>query len=152
MSAENEKDKLTEQHREFCRLVVSGISQRKAYAQAFGCQLESAGQSATKLMKRAYIQEELGRLREKSQECERKRDERAIKRAIWTKHERMVKIQEWAEESAAAGKIAEALRCVQELNQMEGAYEQEVVNLSDVLGVGAVVAALQAQGSLPPVH
>ena len=145
-------DNLNEQQREFCRLVVSGISQRKAYAQAFKCQIESAGQSATKLMKKAYVQEEISRLREKAHECERKRDERAIKRAIWTKQERQVKIQEWAEESAAAGKIAEALRCVQELNKMDGAYEQEVVNLSEVLGVGAVVAALQAQGSLPPVH
>ena len=145
-------DNLNEQQREFCRLVVSGISQRKAYAQAFKCQIESAGQSATKLMKKAYIQEEISRLREKAHERERKRDERAIERAIWSKHERMVKIQGWAEESAEAGKIAEALRCVQELNKMDGAYEQEVVNLSEVLGVGAVVAALQAQGSLPPVH
>ena len=145
-------DNLNEQQREFCRLVVSGISQRKAYAQAFKCQIESAGQSATKLMKKAYVQEEISRLREKAHERERKRDERAIERAIWSKHERMVKIQEWAEESAAVGKIAEALRCVQELNKMDGAYEQEVVNLSEVLGVGAVVAALQAQGSLPPVH
>ena len=145
-------DNLNEQQREFCRLVVSGISQRKAYAQAFKCQIESAGQSATKLMKKAYVQEEISHLREKAHERERKRDERAIERAIWSKHERMVKIQEWAEESAAVGKIAEALRCVQELNKMDGAYEQEVVNLSEVLGVGAVVAALQAQGSLPPVH
>jgi len=145
-------DNLNEQQREFCRLVVSGISQRKAYAQAFKCQIESAGQSATKLMKKAYVQEEISRLREKAHERERKRDERAIERAIWTKHERMLRIQGWAEESAEAGKIAEALRCVQELNKMDGAYEQEVVNLSEVLGVGAVVAALQAQGSLPPVH
>lgn len=143
---------LNERQREFCRLVVSGVSQRQAYAQAFECKLDSAGQCATKLMKRAYIQEEVSRLRELAKDRERKRDVRAIERAIWSKHERMVRIQEWAELCAEAGKIAEALRCVQELNKMDGAYEQEVVNLQDVLGVGAVVAALQAQGSLPPVH
>ncbi len=135
------KKELTAQQREFCRLVVSGSSNRQAYAQAFGCKPVSASASATKLLKRAYIQAELSRLRAKGRDRERKRDDRAL----WTKRERMAKLQGWAEVSAEAGEIATAVKCVAELNKMDGAYEPEQLEVSGVLGVGAVIEALQSR-------
>ena len=137
------KDKLTEQHREFCRLVVSGVSQRKAYMQVFDCKPESAAACATKLMRRAYIAEEVSRLREKVRDRERKRDDKVI----WSKVERLAQLQEWAVQSAEAGEISTAVKCVAEMNKMDGAYEPEQVEVSGVLGVAAVVNALQG---IPP--
>lgn len=125
MSKEKKKE-LSAQQREFCRLVVSGASNRQAYAQAFGCKLDSASASATKLLKKAYIQTEISRLREKGRDRERKRDDRAL----WSKAERMERLQEWAERSAEAGEINAAVRCVDVLNKMDGAYEPQKVEVS----------------------
>ena len=133
------KGKLTEQHREFCRLVVSGVSQRRAYMQVFECKPDSAGACATKLMRKAYIQEEVSRLRERVRDRERKRDDKVI----WSKVERLAQLQGWAVQCAEAGEFATAVRCVAEMNKMDGAYEPEQVEVSGALGVAAVVNALQ---------
>lgn len=135
---------LNEKQREFCRLIVSGISQRKAYAQAFGCQESTAGQSATKLMKKAYIQEEISRLKAKERsrmlDRERKRDDRAI----GSKLDRMELLWGMACDSKDAGNVNEAVNCVRELNRMDGAYEQAEANVQVNVGVsvGDVVAAV----------
>lgn len=126
-------DGLTDKQREFCRLVVAGHGKAAAYRQAFGSRNDrSAATAAARLMKNVKVQEEINKLRGV-------RDENAV----LSRRERMLMLTRMASESHRAGHVADAVRCIQELNKMDGAYEPEKVEVSGALGVGAVVAALQ---------
>lgn len=139
---------LSEQQREFCRRVARGMCGRQAYAEAYGCDLRSAAAAASRLLKRDYIQAELNRLTAAARELSRERDAQAI----GDKAERMEMLWRMARDSEEAGNVSDAVGCIKELNRMDGAYEPERLEVSGVLGVGAVVAALQSRGQRPPVH
>lgn len=132
---------LSEQQREFCRLVVRGLPGAEAYRKAYGCGEKSAESGASRLLRNAKVQEELSRLRG----C-------ADRRAVMDCQERMERLSKAAEDCQREGRYGEMQRAIAELNRMDGAYEPERVEVSGCLGVGAVVAALQVKGSLPPVH
>lgn len=112
-----EKRALTPEQRVFCRLVaVENVKAGQAYKQAFNCKAASAYTLASRLLKKVEIQTEINRL---STPIERVKE----KAHIWTKAERMERLQEWAEQSVAVGKVNDAARCVDILNKMDGAYE-----------------------------
>lgn len=134
-------DNLNEQQREFCRLVVRGLPGSEAYRKAYGCGEKSAESGASRLLRNAKVQEELSRLRG----C-------ADRRAVMDRQERMERLSKAAEDCQREGKYGDMVRNIAELNKMDGAYEPEKLEVSGCLGVGAVVAALQARGQRPPVH
>ena len=112
-----EKRALTPEQRVFCRLVaVENVKAGQAYKQAFNCKAASAYTLASRLLKNVEIQTEINRL---STPIERVKE----KAHIWTKAERMERLQEWAEQSVAVGKVNDAARCVDIINKMDGAYE-----------------------------
>ena len=119
---------LSEQQREFCRRVAKGMCGRQAYAEAYGCELKSAAAAASRLLKRDYIQAELNRLTAAARELSRKRDGEAI----GDKAERMEMLWRMARDSEEAGTVGDAVRCVAELNKMDGAYEPEQVQVQAV--------------------
>ena len=119
---------LSEQQREFCRRVAKGMCGRQAYAEAYGCELKSAAAAASRLLKRDYIQAELNRLTAAARELSRKRDGEAI----GDKAERMEMLWRMARDSEEAGNVGDAVRCVAELNKMDGAYEPEQVQVQAV--------------------
>lgn len=133
---------LNEQQCEFCRLVVRGLSGTAAYMKAYpGCGEKSAESGASRLLRSAKVQEEIARLRSS-----------ADRRAVMDRQERMERLSQAAEVCQREGRYGEMVRQIAELNRMDGAYEPERVEVSGSLGVGAVVAALQVRGQLPPVH
>ena len=119
---------LSEQQRDFCRMVARGMSGRQAYAEAYGCELKSAAAAASRLLKRDYIQAELNRLTAAARELSRERDAQAI----GDKAERMEMLWRMARDSEEAGNVADAVKCVAELNKMDGAYEPEQVQVQAV--------------------
>ena len=119
---------LSEQQREFCRRVAKGMSGRQAYAEAYGWDMKSAAAAASRLLKRDYIQAELNRLTAAARELSRQRDVQAI----GDKAERMEMLWRMARDSEEAGNVNEAVKCVAELNRMDGAYEPEQVQVQAV--------------------
>ena len=112
-----EKRALTPEQRVFCRLVaIEKMKPSQAYMQVFKCKPNSASTMAGVFLKRIEIQEEINRLSMPIQQVQEKAH-------IWTKAERMERLQEWAQESAGAGDIPTAIKCVDTLNKMDGAYE-----------------------------
>lgn len=132
---------LSEQQREFCRLVVRGLPGSEAYRTAYGCGEKSAESGASRLLRNAKVQEEIARLRSA-----------ADRRAVMDRQERMERLSKAVEDCQREGKYGDMVRNIAELNKMDGAYEPEKLEVSGCLGVGAVVAALQARGQRPPVH
>lgn len=134
--------KLTAQQKLFCRLIaVDGMKQGPAYAQAFGCKGNSAGTLAGRLLKKVEIQREIQRLSTKAQQA-------AEAAGVWSKTERMERLQEWAERSAEAGEVGAAVRCVDVMNRMDGAYEPEKVAVS---AEGDLLRAMLARTNSEPM-
>lgn len=118
---------LTEQQKEFCRRVAMGQSGRSAYAAAFGCEKESsAGSSACRMLKRDYIRAEIDRLTAAARELSRQRDARAV----GDKAQRMEMLWRMARECESAGAVGDAVKCIAELNRLDGAYEPEKVQVA----------------------
>ena len=116
---------LSEQQREFCRLVAAGKSGRQAYAEAYGCDLRSAATSASRMLKRDYIAAEVSRLTEATREAARERNATRERKVIGDKADRMEMLWRMARDSEDAGNVNEAVNCLKELNKMDGAYVQE---------------------------
>lgn len=124
----NENKKLTPEQKEFCREVANGLSPRLAYIKSFDCKESAASACASRMLKRANVDKEISRLRKKAHEVHAARTEGQENRKLWTKAERMERLQEWAEQSASVGKINDATRCVDLLNKMDGSYEVTPIN------------------------
>jgi hypothetical protein len=120
MAGKNQKDEkniLSADKRVFCRLVaVEKIKPAVAYAQVFGCKENSAATLAGRLLKKVEIVDEIQRLSTSIEHIKEKA-------AIWTKAERMEKLQAWADQSVDNGDIPTAIKCVDTLNKMDGAYQ-----------------------------
>lgn len=119
---------LTEQQKEFCRLVAKGQSGRQAYAAAFGCNEASAASSASRMLKRDNIKNEISRLTAAARELSRQRDARAV----LTREQRMEMLSQSAQECRDAGDMKYMVACLAELNKMDGAYEPEKVQVAAV--------------------
>lgn len=113
----DEKRPLTPEQRVFCRLVaIEKMKPSQAYMQVFKCKPNSASTMAGVFLKRLEIKEEINRLSMSIQQVQETTH-------IWTRAERMERLQEWAQQSAGAGDIPTAIKCVDTLNKMDGAYE-----------------------------
>lgn len=132
---------LNEKVRLFCRLVVDGVKQGPAYAQAFGCKASSAGTLAGRLLKKVEVREEIERLRSRFVEVR----ERAV---LWSKEERMERLQRMAEVAAEGGEYNAACKCIDLMNKMDGAYEPTKL---EVTGDEAFRAAVLGRTGIEPM-
>ena len=132
---------LSAQERVFCGLIVDGIKQRDAYAQAFGCKTNSAGTLAGRLLKRVEIQREIQRLKLSFVEVRQKA-------VLWSKAERMERLQRMAEVAAEGGEYNAACKCIDLMNRMDGAYEPTKL---EVTGDEAFRAAVLGRTGLEPM-
>lgn len=123
---------LTEQQREFCRLVAKGMCGRQAYAAAYGCDLASAASSASRMLKRDNITAEINRLTAATREAAQERNAGRERKVIGDKMDRMEMLWRMAQDSEEAGNVGDAVKCVAELNRMDGAYEPEQVQVEAV--------------------
>lgn len=119
---------LTEKQREFCRLVAGGQSARGAYAAAFKVSEASAGPSASRMLKRDNIRAEVNRLQAAARELSRRRDAEAVGDSA----ERMEMLWRMARESEEAGNVEDAVKCIKELNRMDGSREPERLEVREV--------------------
>lgn len=114
---------MSAEQKEFCLGVAKGLAPKAAYIKAFDCKESAASASASRMLKRANIQAEINRLRLKTHEVHAARIEGRVERALWSKAERMEKLQTWADKSVENGDIPTAIKCVDTLNKMDGAYQ-----------------------------
>lgn len=80
------------------------------------------------MLKRDYIRAEIDRLTAAARELSRQRDVRAV----GDKAERMEMLWRMARVSEDAGEIGDAVKCIAELNKLDGAYEPEKVQMAAV--------------------
>ncbi len=135
---------LNDRQREFARLLATGMKQASAYRQAFDCEgmpPSTVASNASRLAKNADIQQYLANLRRE-----------ADTPAILDRQQRMVILSQMTLKAMDAGNVREAVACIAELNRMDGAYAPEKVQVSGAMGIGAVVAALQAGEAEPLVR
>lgn len=135
---------LNDKQREWCRLVAAGVSRSDAYRKAFNrseMSNDAARKAAHRLSQRDDVCHYLDKLRAEADAA-----------AVLTREERMRMLSRSAVRCENGERYGEMAKMIAELNKMDGAYEPERVEVSGVLGVGAVVAALQEGGQKPPVH
>ena len=132
---------LSAQERVFCGLIVDGVKQGAAYAQAFGCKTSSAGTLAGRLLKRVEIKEEIERLKLRFVEVK----EKAV---LWSKAVRMERLQQMAEVAQEGGEYNAACRCIDIMNRMDGAYEPTKLEVS---GDDAFRAAVLGRTAAEPM-
>lgn len=135
------KGVLSAQERVFCGLIVDGVKQGPAYAQAFGCKTNSAGTLAGRLLKRVEIKREIERLKLRFVEVK----EKAV---LWSKAERMERLQRMAEVAADGGEYNAACKCIDLMNKMDGAYEPTKL---EVTGDEAFRAAVLGRTGMEPM-
>ncbi len=132
---------LDEKQRLFCRLVaVEGLKRGAAYAQVYGCKANSAATLAGRLLKNVEVQQEIDRLSTRHNEVK-------VVAGIWSKVERLERLQEWAERCAEAGELNTAINAVKEMNKMDGAYEPERVEVAAEVCTFAALLARVKEGS-----
>lgn len=115
---------LTDRQREFCRLVVGGLSKAEAYRKAFkrpDMSQDAAYKAGGRLSKKEEVCAFLDTLRHE-----------ADSEAVLTREERMTMLSNMARQSERAGNVADAVRSIKELNKMDGAYEPEKVQVQQV--------------------
>lgn len=135
---------MTNKAKEFARLVASGVKPVEAYKSAYNrpdIDNISASKHASRLMKKDEIAARIAKV-----------DEVMDRAAMMGKQERM----EWLSEQVRAVKpglsepqeVANAIRCVAELNKMDGAYEPERVEAKvETRSFAAVMAAVSGRVS-----
>ena len=127
------RGELTEAQREWCRLVVQGVSKGDAYRKAFnknGASAAAVSKAANRLSNNAGILSYLSELRGQ-----------ADRKAILSREERMRMLSSSASLCQEGGQVQDMVRCIAELNKMDGAYEPEKVAMEvQALSVSAVLA------------
>ena len=135
---------MNEQEKEFARLLVSGMKRADAYRKAFKrpeLDTLTASKYASRTVKKCEVKEKVVKLNEQL--------DRVV---VASKQERMEALSDTMRGCKRAGDVGGMVKCIAELNRMDGAYEPEKVEMSGQLGVGAVVAAIQNAGSRPATH
>lgn len=127
------KGELTAAQEEWCRLVVQGVSKGDAYRKAFnksGASAAAVSKAAARLSHNEGILSYLSVLRGQ-----------ADRRAVLSREERMRMLSSSASLCHEGGQVNEMVRCIAELNKMDGAYEAEKVQVEvETLTVSAVLA------------
>ena len=132
---------MSENEKEFARLLVSGMKRSDAYKQAFNrpdLDSTTASKYASRVVKKCEIREQVVKL-----------NEGLDKEVVASKQERMEALSVTMRGCKRSGDVSGMVRCIAELNKMDGAYEAERVEVSGQLGVSAVVAAIQDGGCHP---
>ncbi|MBQ7022860.1 MAG: hypothetical protein IJN29_04720 [Akkermansia sp.] len=107
---------LNERQKAFARLLATGVTQSKAYRQAFDCEGRSAAavrSDAFRLAKNADVLRYVAML-----------SQRADRAAVVSRQERMERLSRAFVDCHEAGNIQDMVRCCQELNKMDGGYVQ----------------------------
>lgn len=128
---------------EFARLVFGGMSKAEAYRQAFGkpeLGAEAARKAGNRLSHDGYILERLKELGAQV-DCRAVMDRQA--RMVWLSAQ-VLAVEPGAEPPA----VANAIRCIAELNKMDGAYEPTKVETREV-GACTFEAVMAAVTDLP---
>ncbi len=127
------RGELTDCQMEWCRLVVSGMSKGDAYRKAFnksGASAAAVSKAANRLSNNEGILSFLSELRGQ-----------ADRRAVLSREERMRMLSAAASACHEGGEVQDMVRCIAELNKMDGAYEPEKVQVEvQALTVSAVLA------------
>lgn len=135
---------MSENEKEFVRLLVSGMKRSDAYKQAFNrhdLDSTTASKYASRVVKKCEIREQVVKL-----------NEGLDKAVVASKQERMEALSSTMRGCKRSGDVNGMVKCIAELNKMDGAYEAERVELSGQLGVSAVVAAIQDGGCHPTLR
>ncbi|MGN0869474.1 MAG: terminase small subunit [Akkermansia sp.] len=123
---------LNERQMDFCRLVARGLPATRAYAQAFGCSPASAASSASRLLRCDKVREFLSNLSMAAMQQAAVAQREADDCAVGDKVRRMQMLWRMAQDACDAGEVADAVRCIAELNRMDGAYEPERVQVAQI--------------------
>lgn len=136
---------LSDKQRLFCREVAKGTAPRLAYIMAFDCKESTAAANACRMLKRANIQAEISRLKDKgaAQVAEAREAGREI-RALWGRAEKMERLQSVFELSVSEGRFGDAISAIRELNKMDGDYRQAEQETNVQVNVGVSVADVVA--------
>lgn len=110
---------LNEQQLAFCREYATGISGKEAYARVYGKSGATAETGASRLLSKDKVQEELNRLRAETDT-----------RCVMSRAARMQYLSASISECHAARNYSEMVRCIAELNRMDGAYEPDKLAIS----------------------
>lgn len=132
---------LNDKQREFARLLAGGMSKADAYRKAFSrsdMTDAAAYKAGGRLSKKAEVVEFLDSLRHQSD----------IK-AVIDRQRRMEMLSRTAQDCHEAGDVKNMVRCITELNKMDGAYEPEVTKV-EVNGGFAALMDVVARGVPPP--
>lgn len=130
-------EELTDREREWCRLVVQGVSQADAYRKAFSrndMSSQASSKAAYRLSKKGVVRGYMDSLRTQADVS-----------AVLGREERMLMLSRMAVESEARRDVNGAVSCVRELNKMDGAYAQPdgvQVNVQQGVSISDVVAAV----------
>lgn len=132
---------LNDRQREFARLVACGMSKAEAYRKAFS--RSDMGDAAAykaggRLSKKAEVVEFLDSLRRQ-----------ADTRAVLDRQSRMELLSSSARNCSEAGDVQNMVRCIAELNRMDGAYAPEERRVEMQGGFGALMEVV-ARGAPPP--
>lgn len=109
-------EELTDREREWCRLVVQGVSQADAYRKAFNrsdMSAQASSKAAYRLSKKEVVRGYMDSLRTQADVS-----------AVLGREERMLMLSRMAVGRERANDVNGAVSCIRELNKMDGAYEQ----------------------------
>ena len=135
---------MNDREREFARLLVGGMKRAEAYKRAFNkpeMDDVKASKYASRVVKKREVAEQIEAL-----------NGQMDKVVVASKQERMEALSITMRGCKDTGDVHGMVKCIAELNKMDGAYEAEKVELSGQLGVGAIVAAIQGAGSRPAIR
>lgn len=121
---------LNDRQRVFARLLVQGVPQAEAYRRAFDCSGRSVAtvcSNACRLAKNADVLRLVAQLRREADGC-----------AVLDRQRRLELLSSKALDCYEAGEVADMVRCIAELNRMDGAYVPERKEVQ-VLGCFAAI-------------
>ena len=113
---------LTDRQCEWCRLVARGVSKAEAYRKAFNrndMSADAASKAAYRLSKHEGVQVFLDELRGMADVA-----------AVLGREERMRMLSRCAVRAEEGGQLGDVVRCVAELNKMDGGYAAAEVKVS----------------------
>lgn len=131
---EDDMDELNERQREFARLLVSGVSKGDAYRRVFKSKdlsYEAARKRGQRLSQKEAVVAFCDTLRREMDDA-----------AVLSRQERMEMLSQKARQSGAGGNTGDMVRCIAELNKMDGAYAPEEKRVEVSTGFGAILEAV----------
>lgn len=120
----DKNDELNDRQLRFARMLADGLTKTEAYRKAFDCSKltdKTVATNACRLSKNANVLRKLEELRD-----------RADSEAVMSRREALERLTAMAREAQGAGRMKEAVACIQEINKMTGGYEPEKVEVTEL--------------------